>query len=241
MKSIITYFTKFEIALWLFSATAVFISFLIFDKESYMTLAASLIGVTSLIFSAKANPFGPGLMILFSVIYGFISFQFSYYGETITYVGMTAPMAVIALISWLKNPHNGNKSEVRIRTLNCKDVAWMILLTFFITLIFYYILKSFNTANLIPSTVSVATSFLAVLLTFKRSTFFAIAYAANDIVLIILWLIAATEDISYLSVVVCFTAFLANDVYGFINWKKMHKRQIKEKIVIEYVIEGGTY
>ena len=33
------------------------------------------------------------------------------------------------------------------------------------------------------------------------------------------------EDISYLSVVVCFIAFLANDIYGFISWRKIEKRQ----------------
>lgn len=38
-------------------------------------------------------------MILFSLLYGIISFTFSYYGEMLTYVGMTMPMAVFALIS----------------------------------------------------------------------------------------------------------------------------------------------
>ncbi len=43
-------------------------------------------------------------MIIFSLLYGIISYTFSYYGEMITYLGMTMPMAVFALISWLRNP-----------------------------------------------------------------------------------------------------------------------------------------
>ena len=69
------------------------------------------------------------------------------------------------------------------------------------------------------------TSFIAVYLTFRRSPYFALAYAANDIVLIILWVLASIHDIRYISVVVCFVAFLVNDIYGFISWRKMKIRQ----------------
>ena len=90
---------------------------------------------------------------------------------------------------------------------------------------FYFILKHFNTANILPSTLSVTTSFLAVYLTFRRSPYFALAYAANDIVLIILWILASLYDVRYVSVVVCFVAFLVNDIYGYLSWQKMKKRQ----------------
>lgn len=91
---------------------------------------------------------------------------------------------------------------------------------------FYFILAHFETANIIPSTLSVATSFIAVYLTFRRSPYFALAYAANDAVLIVLWTLAAMENISYLSVIICFVMFLVNDLYGFTNWKRMEKRQL---------------
>ena len=73
------------------------------------------------------------------------------------------------------------------------------------------------------------TSFLAVYLTYKRSAFFALAYAANDIVLIILWIMAALAETAYVSVIVCFAMFFVNDIYGFINWSKMQKRQANKK------------
>ena len=102
----------------------------------------------------------------------------------------------------------------------------MYLATAVVTLGFYFILEHFNTANIIPSTLSVATSFIAVYLTFRRSPYFALAYAANDVVLILLWTLAAAENISYLSVIICFVMFLVNDLYGFVNWKRMEKRQL---------------
>lgn len=162
------------------------------------------------------------------LLYGIISFTFAYYGEMITYIGMTMPMAIFALVSWLRNPYNGNKSEVKVNTISKTEYIWMLVLTAIITVLFYFILKHFETANIVPSTISVTTSFIAVYLTFRRNSYFALAYATNDIVLIILWVLASICDIKYISVVVCFAAFLVNDIYGFINWQKMKIRQNKK-------------
>ena len=219
------YFTKREITLWCVSVTFILISFFLFDKENFLTLAASLIGATSLLFNAKGNPFGQFLMIIFSILYGIISFRASYYGEMITYLGMTAPMAVFALVSWIKNPYNGNKAEVKVNRLKKKEICFMMVLAVIVTVVFYYILAAFHTENLIIGTISVTTSFLAVYLTFRRSAVFALAYAANDLVLIVLWVLAALFNTSNLSVVICFIMFLLNDIYGFINWSNMQKRQ----------------
>ncbi len=225
MKKLLNYFSRLEITLWSSSVLLIIVSFVAFDRVNYMTLLASLIGVTSLIFNAKGNPIGQALMIAFSLIYGIISYTFAYYGEMITYLGMTMPMAVFALISWLRNPYKGNKAEVKVNSIGKAEQVLMWLATIAVTVVFYFILKYFDTANMIPSTVSVTTSFLAVYLTFRRSPYFALAYAANDIVLIILWVLASITDIRYISVVVCFVAFLFNDIYGFISWQKMKKRQ----------------
>jgi nicotinamide riboside transporter PnuC len=142
-----------------------------------------------------------------------------------TYLGMTLPMSVIALVAWLRHPYQGKKSEVQVNHIGKKDVVLGVLLTVAVTLAFYFILEAFNTANIVPSTVSVTTSFLAVYLTFRRSSYYTLAYAANDIVLIVLWVLATMEDIHFISVVVCFVVFLANDFYGFISWGRMAKRQ----------------
>ena len=224
-KGLINYFSKFEIMLWSFSVLSIIISFIVFDRSNYLTLCASLIGVTSLIFCAKGNPIGQVLMIIFSIFYGIISYSFSYYGEMITYLGMTLPMSVFALVSWLRNPYKESKSEVAVAKLKKKDIPLIVICALVVTIAFYFILKYFNTANLLPSTFSVTTSFIAAFLTYKRNPFFALAYATNDIVLIVLWILATKEDITYISVIICFVIFLFNDLYGFSNWLRMQKRQ----------------
>ena len=221
------YFSKFELLLWSLSAIIIIVAFIAFDRSSYLTLIASLIGVTSLIFNAKGNPIGQLLMVVFSVLYGIISFSFAYYGEMITYLGMTAPMAIVALVAWLKNPYKGNKSQVTINKLSKKEIVFAIFLSAVITVVLYFVLKYFNTTNLMISTLSVFTSFFAAYLTFRRSPLFALAYGLNDIVLIAMWILAFMEKPSYVSVIICFLVFLVNDLYGFFNWFKLQKHQKK--------------
>ena len=83
------------------------VAFVLFDRKNVLTLAASVIGVTSLLFNAKGNPFGQTLMVVFSILYGIISFSFSYYGEMITNIGMMMPLAIFFLASWLKHLMTG--------------------------------------------------------------------------------------------------------------------------------------
>lgn len=225
MKKFFNYFTKQEWAVWSISVLVIVVSFFIFDRVGYLSMLASLIGITGVMLCGKGNPIGQILIIIFACLYGYISFQSALYGEMITYVGMSAPMALLSLISWLKNPYKGKKTEVKVNTLSKKEIPIAAFLTFAVTFAFFFILRAFNTAQLLVSTISVATSFIAVYLTFRRSPYYAAAYAANDVVLIILWTLTTLEDISRLSVLICFVVFLANDLYAFLNWRRMEKRQ----------------
>ena len=239
MKKILDYFTAGEKLLWCISVLMILVPCFIFGGGSVLSLSASLLGVTSLIFAAKGNPAAQAMMIVFCILYGIISYSFSYYGEMLTYMAMTGPMAVISLISWLRNPFNGDHSTVRVNSLSRTEFLLIPIPAAAVTVIFYFILKYFHTANLLPSTISVTTSFIAVYLTFRRSPYFAAAYASNDIVLVILWSLASLKNIEYLSVVMCFLAFLFNDIYGFISWRKMEKKQKAEDSGMQIKYQTG--
>ena len=137
-------------------------------------------------------------------------------------------MAVAALVSWLRHPFKGNRAQVAVGRVGRREAVLMFGLAVVVTVGFYFILQTFGTANLLPSTLSVTTSFIAVYLTWRRSPYFSLAYAANDVVLILLWVLAGIKNLSYLSVVGCFLAFLANDLYAFIAWRRMEKKQSLE-------------
>ncbi len=226
MKKLFSYFSLLEKLLWASSVAVIVASFFIAPNSDLLSFIASLIGVTSLILCAKGHPVGQMLTVVFSVLYGIISYRFHYYGEMVTYLGMTLPMATLAVISWLRHPFEKGKAEIKIEThLSRRVILWMVILSAAVTSGLYFILKAFGTTNLFFSTLSVTTSFLAVYLCFFRSFYYPLAYAANDVVLIVLWVLASIEDIRYLSVVICFVAFLINDFYAFYNWCRMAKKQ----------------
>ncbi len=214
---------RFELILWLSSVAVVTTSFLI-TRQGILSLTASLIGVTALIYLAKGMILGQVLSIVFSLLYGIISYKFGYYGEMITYLFMTMPMAIFATIEWLRNPYK-NSNTVKVSGVSKKSVIVMLILAAITTCTFYFLLRYLNTENLLFSTISITTSFIAAYLCALRSPFFALGYAANDIVLIALWVLATFKDISFAPMIACFSMFLFNDLYGFLNWRRMKRLQ----------------
>ena len=214
----------FERILWAVSLVVVTASFLLAPQKDYLSLAASLIGVTALIFVAKGLVLGQILTVIFSVFYGIISVVFGYYGEAITYLLMTAPMAIAAIVSWIRHPFK-DSDEVEVAKLNKITKIILAALTVVVTVAFYFILGALGNKNLIVSTLSVTTSFVAASLTYFRSPYYAIGYSLNDLVLIVLWIMAAISNPQYIPMIFCFVMFLANDLYGFIYWRRMEKRQ----------------
>lgn len=164
---------------WLVSLTVVILSNLATNDLDLLTLISALLGVTALIFAAKGNVWAQFLMIIFCILYGIISFRFHYWGEMITYLGMTLPMAAWSAITWLRNPSEENENEVAIRTLNKKHIIGLTISTVIVTGIFYYILAWLDTPNIMFSILSIVTSFIAASLTMLRSSYYAVGYAAN--------------------------------------------------------------
>lgn len=224
MKNPFRELNRFEWMLWLSSTAVITLSFILSGGGDWLSMTASLIGVTALIFVAKGYVLGQVLTVVFAVFYGIVSYCFRYYGEMITYLGMTAPSAVATAIAWMRHPYK-DSSVVEIRRITLRQGRNLALVTAGTTVLFYFILRALGNASLTASTLSIATSVVASCLTFMRSPYYALAYAANDLVLIVLWSVAAVQDITCIPMLMCFIMFFLNDLYGFFNWRRMLKRQ----------------
>ena len=198
---------------------------IISNNRDIISLCGTALGVTALIFVAKGDVWGHIICAFFCILYGISSYQTRYYGELITYVGMSLPATIFSIFSWLRHPFASGHNEVKIHRLTKKEFCIVCLVSVVGTIIFYFILKALNTASLLFSTFSITTSLFASLLTFYRNPYYAVAYMVNDVVLIILWSIASFEAFSKFPMVICFFMFFVNDLYGFISWKKREKIQ----------------
>lgn len=231
--SFLLYFSPFEWGLAAFSYAVIITAYLLGGEGGLLSMLSSLLGVICLLFIAKGNPVGHALCILFGCLYAIVSYTYAYYGEMATYLGMTVPMSVASLVVWLRHPFGKGHSEVRVGRLTGWDAVLLPILALLVTAALYFPLYYLGTANILISTLSVTTSFVAVYFTMRRSPLYALGYAVNDIVLIVLWVLASLEDPAYLSVVACFSTFLINDLYGFFNWMRMEKKQRdKEKSTV---------
>ena len=91
---------------------------------------------------------------------------------------------------------------------------------------YYYLLKIFNTNNLLVSTFSIVASIIATYLTARRSEYGFIGFIINDLILIVLWSIPVINGESNLiPVLLCPVLLLINDIYGVYNWKRIKKKQ----------------
>lgn len=225
IKESIKNLSVFEWGLWGVSVIMIIASAVVSGRPDWLSVIGSLIGVTALIFVAKGDVLGQILTIVFSIFYGIVSISFQYYGEMITYMFMTAPIALLSVVSWIRHPYKGKQTEVEVHHLSVKEGVIIAVLSIIVTGIFFFVLRALGNNNLVFSTISITTSFFASALMFRRSPYYALAYGANDIVLIVLWVMASIEDKSYIPMIVCFSMFLLNDLYGFFNWSRMKKRQ----------------
>ena len=228
MKNPFSELTKKEWILYLTSLSIVFASNFFAREINIINMIATALGVTALIFIAKGNVFGQILMVVFGTLYAINALRFRYYSELITYLGMTVPLSILSIVSWIKNPSDNNKNQVKIREFTFKEFILSFSLTILVTIVFFFILRALNTPNLIVSTISISTSFFASFLMQRRISFYAIGFCFNDMVLIILWTISCFTDLTSLSMVACFTTFLIYDIHGFTKWRKREKEQKTE-------------
>jgi len=216
--------TPQDLIFWSLSSGAIVMSYFLYPAGDFVSVIGSVVGVTALIYIAKGVVMGQFLSLAFCLFYGIYSLFFAYYGESVTYLGMSAPAAIFSIISWLRNPYR-DSGRVKVSRLSLGRVMLTVLVCVPVTVLFYFILRVLGTAQPVVSTFSIATSFLAAALSFQRSSFFALAYAVNDLVLILLWGGEYLRDPSVLPVIVCFASFLFNDIRTFVSWQRLHREQ----------------
>ena len=93
-----------ERGLWLFSVAVVALAGVLGGQTTAAGVLGPVIGVTALIYIARGAVLGQVLMVVFSLVYGYLSFQCQYYGEMVTYMGMTGPISAMTVVTWLRHP-----------------------------------------------------------------------------------------------------------------------------------------
>lgn len=217
--------TKFE-KIFLLLGTLIAIVLTILFKGTYIDLGYTLLYFWTALLLAKGKYSCYIIGIISTFFYAFVSYSNLYYGEVIIAMCCTLPLMIVGLINWLKNQDNTN--TVIIKEITKKELIIVLLSQVIMFAGYYYLLKTFNTNNLLVSTFSVVASIIATYLTARRSEYGFIGFIINDIILITLWSIPVINgNMNIIPVLLCPILLLINDIYGVCNWKKLKEKQRK--------------
>lgn len=215
--------TKFE-KVFLLLGTLIAIILTPLFKGTVIDLGYTLLYFWTALLLAKGKYSCYIIGIISTFFYAFVSYSNSYYGEVIIAMCCTLPLMIVGLINWIKNQDNTN--TVIIKELTKKELIIVLFSQAIMFIGYYYLLKIFNTNNLLVSTFSIVASIIATYLTARRSEYGFIGFIINDIILITLWVIPVISgNLNIIPVLLCPILLLINDIYGAYNWKKIKQKQ----------------
>ena len=224
MKNILKNWTKLENSL-LFGSIIIVSLIGIIYKSDLLTMSCSIVGIITALLLAKGKNLGQFFGVLITLLYSVVSFKNKFYGEVIIYIFLMLPMYIVGIISWIKHQNKATNS-VEINKITNREWIIIFIVTVIIFIAVYFLLKIFNTSEILVSTFSVIASLFAVYLQIRRSRFSFYFYVINDLILIILWGIPVVKG-NFLLLPMLFNPIinLINDSYGIINWRNLEKIQ----------------
>ena len=221
--------TKFEI-IFLFGGTILALLLTPLFKGTVIDLVYTLLYFWTALLLAKGKYSCYIIGIISTFFYSYVSYTNSYFGEVIISMCCTLPLMIIGLINWLK--HQDSTNTVIIKEITKKELILVLLSQLVLFYGYYYLLKIFNTSNLIVSSLSIVASLIATYLTARRSEYGFIGFIINDLILIVLWgTLVIQGNLSIIPVLLCPVLLLINDIYGAYNWKKLKNIQNNNYLV----------
>lgn len=239
MKEFFRNLNWFERIFPIISILVVIISFSVGVEKNWLSLIYSLVGVIETFIVAKGLVIAPFFTVTLCVLYLFLSLSQNYYGEVVI-AAINIIIGIAIIISWLKNKSKQNTSEVQVNKIGWLEYVLMLVAGLICGIGCYFMLKAFNTDELIISTISVVVSLISAYLMVRRSKFYAAGYLINDIIVIVLWSMTIKNmGLVFLPTILGFVIYFISDIYGLINWKLMERKQNKQK-EIEVQKSGET-
>lgn len=214
----------FEKGLCFISVITILAVGIIFQSDK-IAIVESIVMVLTAILQAKGKIESQFFSLLDCFLYSYLSYKSRYFGEVIFYLLIMFPMAIMGIISWMK--HKSDKTDtVEVNEIKAKEWGRLVVVSIIAFVGLYYLLRFFDTSQLIVSTFSMVISMLAVYLLVRRSKYSFLFYILNDIILIILWALPVIAgEFLLIPMMIGPIALLISDTYGTINWGKMEKEQ----------------
>jgi nicotinamide mononucleotide transporter len=211
--------------LWLVLFTLINIYLFFAWGDTWIGLTASLTGMLCVVLTAKGkiSSFYWGLINILA--YSYVAYTSAYYGDVMLNMLYFLPMTFIGIYYWRNNTQSkNNHKNLVVRSLTWKEkIVWFVfaITAVFVLGIFLKFLK--GTLPFVDSVTTIFSIVATIMLT-KRLTDQWFYWIMVDIWSIVMWVYIFLRDGNQVSMLVMWSAFLINALYGYYNWKKLEEQ-----------------
>ncbi|MED4753688.1 nicotinamide riboside transporter PnuC [Brevibacillus choshinensis] len=217
--------------LWLLAFTVVNVYLFFALDDTLIGLIASLTGMLSVVLVAKGKTWNyyPGIINV--VLYAFVAYGQKYYGEVMLNLLYFLPMQFIGLFMWRKNGLSEEKrNDVRVAVMTNRARIYWSVLCLAVTVVYAWVLKTMGGALPFIDSLTAVLSIVAMIFMVKRFVEQWVVWIIIDVLTIYMWLVAFMGDGNDVSILVMWTAYLMNAIYGWLNWRTQYRMQKEEQV-----------
>lgn len=222
--------TRFEIG-WLFTFTLVNIYLFFAWSDSLIGLISSITGMLCVVLVAKGKIANYYFGIVQTLTYAYIAYGYGLYGEVMLNALFYFPVQFIGIYMWKKNKteHGVKGVDVTVKSLTKKGGLYTIFSILILTIGYGFFLKYLGGNIVWTDSATNVLSIVAQILMLKRYSEQWILWISVNILSIFLWVAAlVTQGGNDFSMLVMWSAFLVNSIYGYVNWRKISFKQVQE-------------
>lgn len=213
---------------WILVFTAINIYLFFAWGDSLLGLTSSMAGMICVVLVAKGKISNYYFGIVQAVTYAYISYGYGLYGEAMLNAFFYLPIQFIGIYMWRKHKASSSVKgeDVSVKRLTGKGWITLILVSVFASVIYAELLSVIGGQQVRLDSVAVVLSIIAQILMLKRYAEQWVMWIVVNVLSIILWLVTLTSTGGNdWTMLVMWTAFLFNSIYGYVNWIKMGKKQ----------------
>lgn len=222
-KSILNGWTLFE-KTWLIASTIVMIALSLIWKDSLVALVSGVTGIIGVVLCAKGKISTYFFATINVALYAWICFENMLYGEVMLNTLYFIPMNILGFILW--NKKKDEDGNVEAKALTKKGLVILFIGLALAIFAYYQLLKSLGGNLQLIDSITTVTSVVALILQVLRYKEQWLIWIIVNIVSIVMWIMLLSTPEGSITMIVMWSAYLMNSIYGYINWSKLNKKLV---------------
>jgi len=227
IKNFFSDWTLFEKS-WLTLFTLTILVLSLYWKDSVIGIIASLAGIWYVVLVAKGKLYNYYFGMVAVTAYAYIAYNQQYYGEVMLNMLYFFPMQFIGLYFWNKKRVTSQNNQIKVSYMSNKQRILWLLITITVTFIYGLVLRKLGGNLPFLDSASTVMSIIAMILMVSIYVEQWILWILVDIVTITMWIKVLINGGNDIAILIMWTAFLVNAIYGFYNWVQLAKQSEPE-------------